>query len=80
MGEIFMIQTRDITEEITPGTGLSFTVPQKARILIVGDHGSDTERLETVFRDAEMSTETANSIAAGCEAAKSGRFQSLVPA
>jgi DNA-binding NtrC family response regulator len=70
-----MIQTQNITEEITPCTGLPFTVPHKARILIVGDHGSDTERLKTDFRDAGMSTETTNSIAAGCEAAKSGRFQ-----
>jgi len=35
----------------------------------------DTERLVTAFREAGLTSESVNSIAAGCEAAKSGRFQ-----
>ncbi len=70
-----MIQTRKISEEITPRTGLTLTVPAMARILIVGDNGSDTERLKTVFRETGLSSESVNSITAGCEAAKSGQYQ-----
>ena len=70
-----MIQTRNITEEITPRTGLSFTVPHKARILIVSSKGSDAERLRTSFEEAGLTSESVNSITEGCEAAKSGRFQ-----
>lgn len=70
-----MIQTRKITEEITPRSGLSLTVPHMARILIVCGKGSDEERLRTAFGEAGLTSESVNSITAGCEAAKSGRFQ-----
>jgi DNA-binding NtrC family response regulator len=70
-----MMQTQKITEETKPPAGLTLTVPDGARILIVGENGSDTERLKTVFREAGLTSESANSITAGCESAKSGRFQ-----
>jgi DNA-binding NtrC family response regulator len=54
--------------------------PEEARILIVSDDDSVTERLNTVFREAGFIVECANSITAGCEAAKSGRFGVVVTA
>lgn len=53
-------------------------VPVEARILIVCDDDSNTEGLETVFREAGFVSERAKSITAGCEAAKSGRFPVVV--
>jgi len=53
-------------------------VPDGARILIVGDDDSDTERLKTTLQEAGFVSEFAKSITAGCEAAKSGRFQVVV--
>ena len=70
-----MIQTREITQETQPRAGLTLTIPDMARILIVCEKDSDTEALKTAFREAGLASESANSIAAGCEAAKSGRFQ-----
>ena len=46
-----------------------------ARVLIVSDNDSETERLKTEFRDAGLTSENANSMTAGCALAKSGRFQ-----
>jgi DNA-binding NtrC family response regulator len=45
-----------------------------ARILIVCDSKSDTDRLKTVFQEAGLNSENTNNIMAGCELAKSGRF------
>ncbi len=70
-----MIQTRKITEETKPRAGLTLTVPDMARILIVCEKDSVPERLKTSFQEAGLTSESANSITAGCEAAKSGRFQ-----
>ena len=64
-----------VNEETQPRAALTLTVPETARILIVCDNDSDTERLVTAFRQAGLTSESVNSIAAGCEAAKSGRFQ-----
>jgi DNA-binding NtrC family response regulator len=46
--------------------------------LIVCDDDSDTERLKTALQEAGFVSEDAKSITAGCEAAKSGRFQVVV--
>jgi DNA-binding NtrC family response regulator len=46
-----------------------------AQILIVSENDSDTGRLQTAFRDAGHTSEVAKSITAGCELAKSGRFE-----
>jgi DNA-binding NtrC family response regulator len=53
-------------------------IPDGARILIVSDDNSDTERLKEVLREAGFVSEWAKSITEGCEAAKSGRFQVIV--
>ena len=74
----FETVTQETNEEATPRAGLTSGVPDEARILILGDDEPDMERLKTVFREAEFSAETATSITAGCEAAKSGRFQVVV--
>lgn len=51
---------------------------EEARILIVCDDDSITERLSIVFREAGFISECAKSITAGCESARSGRFQVVV--
>ena len=65
-------QTRVISDETKPGTTLT------SRVLIVCDDDSNTETLQTVFREAGFLSECAKSITAGCEAAKSGRFEVIV--
>ncbi len=45
------------------------------QVLIVCDNDSDTERLEIIFREAGLKWESTKSIKAGCESAKSGRFE-----
>ncbi len=70
-----LVQTPNITDETKPRAGLTLKAPDGARILIVCDNDSDTERLKTVFREAGLTSESANSIRAGCESAKAGRFQ-----
>jgi DNA-binding NtrC family response regulator len=68
-----------LTQNESAGTklhaGLTLKVPDLPRILIVCDNDSDTDRLKTAFRKAGLTSESANSITTGCEAAKSGRFQ-----
>jgi len=60
-----------------PRAGLTLAVPDNmARILIVFENNdADSERLKAVLREAGLTSENANSITAGCEAARSGRFQ-----
>ena len=64
-----------VNEETQPRAALTLTVPETARILIVCDNDSDTERLNTAFREAGLTSESANSMTAGCALAKSGRFR-----
>jgi DNA-binding NtrC family response regulator len=70
-----LIETQDITHETKLPAGLTLTVPDAARVLIVSDNDSDAERLKTAFQDAGLASESANSMTAGCQSAKSGRFQ-----
>jgi len=69
---------RESTGESKTHSGLPLKVPDGARILIVCDDDSETERLKTVLQKAGIVSECAKSIKAGCEAAKSGRFQVVV--
>jgi DNA-binding NtrC family response regulator len=71
-------QTRENTRDSKIHSGLSLMVPDGARILIVSDDNSDTELLKTVLQEAGFVSECAKSITAGCEAARSGRFQVVV--
>ena len=65
------------SERKTPSTS-RLNVPDGARILIVCEDNSDTERLKDVLREEGFASEWVKSITAGCEAAKSGRFQVVV--
>ncbi len=69
-------QTQESTGESKTHSGLALKVPDGARILIVCDDDSDTERLKTILREAGFVSEWAKSMTAGCEAAKSGRLSS----
>ncbi len=71
-------QTPKASDKISPSTGLKLRVPDGARILIVCEDNSDTERLKDVLREEGFASEWAKSITAGCEAAKSGRFHVVV--
>ena len=46
-------------------------------ILIVSDNHADMQELKVVFRKAGLTSEVATSMTAGCESARSGRFQVL---
>jgi len=59
------------------GSGLPLKVPEGA-ILIVCDDDAEIERLKGAFLQAGFASECAKSITAGCEAAKSGRFQVVI--
>ncbi len=67
-----MTRTRETTEKTKR---IASGVVDDTRILIVCDDDPITERLKTIFREAGFSWKTAKSMTAGCEAAKSGRFQ-----
>jgi len=69
------MQTQNRSDRTNTKVGLTLTVPEMPRILIVCDNNSDSERLKTVFRKAGLTSESTNSITTGCEMAKSGRFQ-----
>ena len=68
-------QTRTAADKTSLSTSLKPSVPHEARILIVCDDDSITERLNILFREAGFISECAKSITAGCESARSGRFQ-----
>lgn len=59
------------------GSGLPLKIATEA-ILIVSDDDFETERLTTVLLEAGFFSECVTSITAGCEAAKSGRFQVII--
>jgi DNA-binding NtrC family response regulator len=64
--------------ESEPRLSLPLEVPDPAGILIVSDDDCDMERLKTLLVEAGFSPECTKSIAGGCDAAKSGRFQVVV--
>jgi DNA-binding NtrC family response regulator len=69
------MQTQNMTHEIQLPASLTPRTLDLVRVLIVSDNDSETERLKTTFRDAGLTSESANSMTAGCALAKSGRFQ-----
>ena len=71
-------QTQESTGESKTHSALPLKVPDGARILIVCDDNSDTDRLKTIVQEAWFVSECAKSITAGCDAARSGRFQVVV--
>jgi DNA-binding NtrC family response regulator len=66
------------TSELAGRSGLQSNVPVGARILVVCDNETDRKRLKILLLDAGFDSDCANSITAGCEAAKSGQFQVVV--
>jgi len=60
--------------------GSPIKIPDGARILIVCDDSYDMEWLKAILQEEGFVSERAKSIAAGCEAAKSGEFQVIVSA
>ena len=71
-------RTRESTGENETPLGSPLKVPDGAQILIVCDDNSESDRLKTVLQEAGFVSERAKSITAGCEAAKSGRFQVVI--
>jgi DNA-binding NtrC family response regulator len=67
--------SRETANEAKLRAGLVFKIPEQARILIVSDNDSDAKQLDAFFRDAGFIPETARSITAACECARSDRFQ-----
>jgi DNA-binding NtrC family response regulator len=65
-------------DQTTLPAGLELDGPQEVRILIVSDNDSIAERLARAFSEAGFIWERATSITAGCESARSGRFQVIV--
>ena len=66
------------TDQTTLPTGLELDGPQGVRILIVSENDSLAERLARTLSEADFIWERARSITAGCESARSGRFQVIV--
>src|SRR5437879_9112855 len=77
-GMSVLARTREMTGESKTRSGSTLKVPDGARILVVCDDDSETERLKTILQRAGIVSECTRSITAGCEAAKSGRFQVVV--
>src|SRR5216684_3041414 len=77
-GMSVLARTREMIGESKTRSGATLKVPDGARILIVCDDDSETERLKTILQKAGIVSEYTRSITAGCEAAKSGRFQVVV--
>jgi DNA-binding NtrC family response regulator len=73
-----LTQTEERIDQSKTRSGSPLKVPDGARFLIVCDDNSDTERLKTILQEEGFVSEWAKSITAGCEAAKSGRFQVVV--
>ena len=73
-----LTQTQERIDQSKARSGSPLKVPDGARFLIVSDDHSDTERLKTILREEGFVSKWAKSITAGCEAAKSGRFQVVV--
>jgi len=71
-------QTQEACDKTSPSTGLKLRVPNEARILIVCDDDSITDRLNLAFGEAGLVSECVKSITEGCESARSGRFQVIV--
>jgi DNA-binding NtrC family response regulator len=71
-----MSVTMQIPEQVH--SSLQTNVPEGARILIVCDNESDRRRVKILLREAGFDSDCANSITAGCEAARSGQYQVIV--
>src|SRR4030088_2426096 len=73
-----LTQTQERIGEDKTRSGSPLKIPDGARILIVCDDNSDTDRLKRILQEEGFVTEWVKSITAGCQAAKSGQFQVVV--
>jgi DNA-binding NtrC family response regulator len=73
-----VVGAREDTSSIATDNKSKPRACKHARILIVCDDENITKQLNTAFLDAGLVSESATSITAGCESAKSGRFQAVV--
>src|SRR2546422_3423692 len=78
VGMSVLPRTREMIGESKTRSGSTLKAPDGARILIVCDDDSDTERLKTILQEAGFVSECARGITAGCEAAKAGPVQAGV--
>jgi DNA-binding NtrC family response regulator len=72
-----MMPIQETSDATKARTGSIFDFPEGSQILIVCEDSS-AERLKTVFREAGVVSQTVKSMTAGCEFARSGRFQAIV--
>jgi DNA-binding NtrC family response regulator len=68
-------QSQEANSKSSARSSFVSKVSDKARILIVCDDESVTERLNLALREAGFLSECATSMTAGCTSARSGRFQ-----
>jgi DNA-binding NtrC family response regulator len=71
-------QTGEATYKTTFSLSAGRDRRQKAQILVVSENDSIPERLARALPEADFSLEHARDITAGCELARSGRFQVIV--
>ena len=74
----FENNTGEASDKATLSAGLEPDAPQEVRVLIISENDSIAERLAVTLSEADFIWERAKSITAGCESAKSGRFQVIV--
>jgi DNA-binding NtrC family response regulator len=74
------IQTQGATSKTIISTTLKPKISDSARILILYEDDLIAERLNNVLREAGYISERAKNITAGCESARSGRFQVVISA
>jgi hypothetical protein len=69
------MQTQNMTHDIQLPASLTPRTLDPARVLIVSDNDSETERLKTAFRDAGLTSESADSMTVGCALANPAGFR-----
>jgi DNA-binding NtrC family response regulator len=69
-----LMKIPDRAHGIQPLADLVPWVREKARILIVCETHSDTGRLKTLLREADLDSESVDNMTSGCELARSDRF------
>ena len=70
----FLMEIPNRAYEIQHPADLTASARSTARILIVCETDSDTDRLKKLFRGASLDSENVENMTAGCESARSGRF------
>lgn len=69
-----LMQVPMMALDVKPLAGLTLRADERSQILTVCERDSDAIQLKAIFKLAGLASESASSIAMGCEAARSGRF------